>query len=130
MSDVLRHYGHVWPSVQSLIASHSKNSKGLILEGSALLPEFVYQLDADSISAVWLTADNEFLKKRIYDSSSHKGKPTEEQFLINKFYERTIAFNTMITKRTKALNLRHIDVDNLTDLEEMTHTCLQIVRQN
>ena len=43
MEDVLRHYrANVWPQVEEIVASHSDEASttGLVLEGSALWPEF------------------------------------------------------------------------------------------
>ena len=57
MEDVLRHYrANVWPKVEGIVATHSNeaSTSGLVLEGSALWPEFATSLDFDKVGALWL----------------------------------------------------------------------------
>lgn len=70
IEDVLRHYRtNVWPKVKAIIALHSNNAStaGVVLEGSALWPEFVASLYFDDITALWLTASEEIFRRRIHD---------------------------------------------------------------
>ena len=77
IEDVLRHYRvNVWPKVEEIVASHSNDTAttGIVLEGSALWPEFATSLDLDRTAAVWLTASEEVLSQRIHDGSGYRSK--------------------------------------------------------
>ena len=65
LEDVLRHYRViVWPKAEEIVASHSHDTSGagVVLEGSALWPEFVTDLNFDRVAALWLTASDDVLK--------------------------------------------------------------------
>jgi 2-phosphoglycerate kinase len=67
--DVLQHYKSLWPDIETIITAHATDvsSDRLILEGSALWPEFVATLDIKNVTAIWLTASNGLFQKRIYN---------------------------------------------------------------
>ena len=101
IADVIHHYRvNVWPKVESIIASHSDNTStnGAVLEGSALWPEFASNLDFDKIGAVWLTASDEVFRQRIRTESRYCSKSARERRMIDKFLERTIAYNALMVE--------------------------------
>ena len=101
IEDVLRHYRiNVWSKVESIIASYSNDTSttGVVLEGSALWPEFAASLDFEKIGAVWLTASDEVFRQRIRAESRYCSKSPREQRMIDKFLERTIAYNARMVE--------------------------------
>ena len=101
IADVIHHYRvNVWPKVESIIASHSDNTStnGVVLEGSALWPEFASNLDFDKIGAVWLTTSDEVFRQRIRAESRYCSKSARERRMIDKFLERTIAYNALMVE--------------------------------
>lgn len=77
VENVLNHYRtNVWPIIENIVTAHATDiSSGQIaIEGSALLPDLVNNLNFDNTSSLWLTASNEFLKQRIYLSSQYEIK--------------------------------------------------------
>jgi 2-phosphoglycerate kinase len=125
VASVYVHYEKLWPSIYSIIASHLQTSARLVIEGSALLPQAVHTLKHERIVAVWLYASADFLVKRIHTSSNYQEKTTYEQQLINKFIERTLAFNEVLMKQAAVLNLRNIAVEDFPDTEALIKACLQ-----
>ncbi len=57
IDSVLAHYGRMWPMVRELIEARAADESAapLVLEGSALWPELVAELDLPAVRAVWLT---------------------------------------------------------------------------
>jgi 2-phosphoglycerate kinase len=116
VDDVLNHYqNNVWPSIEDILNSHvtDKSTEVMAIEGSALLPELVVNLKFDSISSIWLTASNNFLKQRIYTSSQYATKSTYEKMLVDKFCERNCLLNDRIIDTVKRLGLVSLDVENM-----------------
>ena len=64
---LLVHHANMWPSTRDLISRHVSGSiaDALVLEGSALRPEYVAELDILAIEAVWLTASDRLIRDRI-----------------------------------------------------------------
>ncbi|MXX92986.1 MAG: hypothetical protein F4Y63_05985 [Chloroflexi bacterium] len=120
IEDVLRHYWvNVWPKVESIIASHSDNSSpnGVVLEGSALWPEFTTSLDFDKIGAVWLTASDELFRQRIHANSLYSSKSIREQTMIDKFLKRTIAYNALMVEAVNCHGFTLLDVQRSDAME-------------
>ena len=100
LEDVLHHYRvDFWPKAKEIVASHSHDTSGagVVLEGSALWPEFVTDLSLDRVAALWLTADDSVLRRRIHEGSMYRSKSSRERKLVDKFLERTLAYNSLMT---------------------------------
>ncbi len=113
IEDVLRHYWlNVWPKVETIIASHAKNpsSTGIVLEGSAIWPEFATSLDFNNAAALWLTTSDDVFRQRIHNESTYNAKTDREKKMIDKFLARTLAYNTRMVKtvRSNKLPLIHV----------------------
>jgi 2-phosphoglycerate kinase len=125
--DVVRHYTvNVWPKVQAIVASHATGvcADGLVLEGSALLPELVTTLLHPNVAAVWLTASDELLRQRMYASSQYGSKSSRERALIDKFLQRTWAYNEQVMATVKRLGLPSIVVGETSSADELADQCL------
>ena len=73
-------------------------ANGLVLEGSALWPEFAIGMDFDRVGALWLTADEETFRQRIYTNSRYSTKSGREREMVDKFLQRTIAYNARMVE--------------------------------
>ncbi len=111
-TDVLQHYQRLWPVTSALIAAHATDpaAERLVLEGSALWPEFVASLNLENVKAVWLTASDELFQKRMYAESQYKQASAQERLLIQKFLARTILYNRKMMAVIQRLGLISIAV--------------------
>ena len=126
IEDVLRHYRvNVWPKVEVIIASRSTDTSmtGLVLEGSALWPELVASLDFDRIAAIWLTASEDVFRQRIHVGSLYSAKSLRERMMIDKFLERTLAYNERMVDAVNRHGGVLIDVLQ-SNVMELTERCL------
>ena len=126
IEDVLRHYRvNVWPKVEAIIASHSDltTTTGVVLEGSAVWPEFVTSLNLDKVNALWLTASEEVFRQRIHDGSLYGSKSPRERKMIDKFLERTLAYNTRMVGAANQHGFILVDVFQA-DVSELAERCL------
>ena len=131
IEDVHHHYKtNVWPKVESIIASQTNDpsSNGIVLEGSAIWPDFTTNLDSKTIKALWLTATEETFRNRIHTESSYSNKTPSECKPIDKFLDRTLAYNTLMVEAVKRhdLPLIHIHNAKVTDLVERCLSTLGI----
>ena len=124
--DVLSHYRvNVWPKVEAIIVSHSHHTStaGIVLEGSAVWPEFVKGLNLDTVAAVWLMANTEVFRERIYDGSLYHLKSGRERKMIDRFLERTLAYNARMVDAVNQHGFILLDVSQA-DVSELVETCL------
>jgi 2-phosphoglycerate kinase len=133
IEDVLQHYRkNVWPLVENTVIHHATDwsSEKLVIEGSALLPELVTTLNFDNISSLWLTASNEFLRRRIYTTSQYETKSTYEKMLVDKFLQRNCLYNDRIVDAIARLGLVSLNVEDASTLEELMSMCLSVFAKN
>ena len=136
IEDVLHHYRvNVWPQVEAIIASRSNNTStnntstnntsttGIVLEGSALWPELVASLTLDRVGAVWLTAREEVFRQRIHAGSLYSSKSSRERLLIDKFLQRTLAYNARMVDAVSRHGFILVDVLQ-SNAAELADRCL------
>ena len=129
LEDVLRHYEfNVWPKVEAIFASHlnDPNTTGMVLEGSALWPDFASNLDLSKTVAIWLTADDELICQRIHANSQYEAKSRQEQTLIGKFLERTLVYDARMVEAVKRHGFTSVDVTH-SDVFELTQMCMSML---
>ena len=127
ITDVLRHYKvNVWPKVEAIIASHTKSTSParVVLEGSALWPEFAATLSSGRVAALWLTASEEVFRRRIRDGSMYSSKSPRERTMVDKFLARTLAYDSQMVEVVNRRGLTLIDVSK-SDMAELTERCLE-----
>ena len=129
IEDVLRHYRvNAWPKVEGIIASYSNDtaSTGIVLEGSALWPEFATGLDFGKVAAVWLTAREEVLSQRIHDGSGYRWKSPQEREMIDKFLQRSLAYDARMVEAVARHGFVLIDVLQ-SDVEGLAERCVSAI---
>lgn len=126
LDDVLQHYRKLWPSIRELVTRHATDhgSERLIVEGSALWPESVASLQVQRVAAVWLTASDSLIQRRIADASRLAEVTGDERLLIEKFLERTLCYNERMLKAIARLGLVSIDVESQASFEALSAHCL------
>jgi len=112
IADVLAHYGRVWPMVRERIEGRALDPTAapLVLEGSALWPELVAELDLPTVRAVWLTAADPLFDARIRRESRHDQANPAGRQLIESFAARTRLYDAMMMAQVRRLGLPYIEV--------------------
>ena len=130
VADVLRHYErNVLPQIDALVRAHASDpsSAGLVLEGSALWPEIVAPLVSDKVAALWLTASDNLLMKRIYAESHYAEKSPQEQLLIRKFLERTLVYGGRMERAVSEHRLLSVRVRPSDTAETLVRRCVKAI---
>ncbi|BAZ68868.1 hypothetical protein NIES4106_36350 [Fischerella sp. NIES-4106] len=129
--DVLSHYEkNVFPQVEVIVHSHASDlsTECLILEGSALWPEFVANLVGENgVKAIWLTARNQLLLNRILTESNFYNVCNDEKHLIQKFLARTLFYNKLMKEEVEHLGFMCIDVESVSTAEELLKKCMELM---
>jgi len=120
---VTRHYReNVWPIVTAIVHSRVNNpfDSGLVLEGSAILPECVANARLGGAAVIWLTAPVPTIRERIDATSRLATRPPSEQRLIRAFLDRALAFQSLLEEQTHRLGLTCIDATASDALDALT----------
>jgi 2-phosphoglycerate kinase len=126
LASVLAHYGSMWPMVVELIETRVAETQAppLVLEGSALWPALVAELDLPTVRAVWLTADDAVFDDRIRrESGLDAAEPTGRQ-LIESFAARTRLYNAEMLAQVRRLGLPLVEVTAAMSEDEVADAVL------
>ena len=127
--DVLSHYQkNVLPQIEAIVHSHASDllAECLILEGSALWPEFVANLVCENaFKAIWLTASDQLFRNRIKRESNFYNVGEDEKQLIQKFLDRTLFYNKRMRETVEHLGFMCIDVESVSTADELSNTCME-----
>jgi 2-phosphoglycerate kinase len=123
MGSVLEHYRKLAPQIAALVRSRARDGPGLVLEGSALLPETVDGLEPGLAQAVWLVAGEGVLEARIRRESGFDAADERGRALIRRFLERARAFDGLIRAEVERLGGASLEVTRSVDEEEIAALC-------
>jgi 2-phosphoglycerate kinase len=119
---VNRHYReNVWPIVSAIVRSHVKNpfDPGLVLEGSAILPECVATASLDGTRWLWLRAPEPLVTERILGSSGYAGRSADQQQLIDAFLARALQFQRHLASAAERCDMQQVDATDPALLEKL-----------
>ncbi|MGC5535632.1 hypothetical protein [Streptomyces sp. SR-10] len=110
LASVLDHYERLWPRIEELITDRARaGAPGLVLEGSALLPDRVARLTVPRTAAVWLTAGESVVRDRVRAAGRYEEATDAERHLMDRFLARTGRYQTLMLDAVEALGLDRID---------------------
>jgi 2-phosphoglycerate kinase len=126
IADVLAHYRRIWPMVRERIEARAADATAapLVLEGSALWPALVAELDLPAVRAVWLTADDGVFDARIRRESRHDDADPAGRRLIESFAARTRLYDTMMMAQVRGLGLKCVEVSAAMSEDDVTDAVL------
>lgn len=133
VADVLRHYREtVWPLVERIVAERLATDPrpGLVLEGSAVLPDLVAELDSRRVGAAWLVADGDLVRRRIHSESGYAAEGPRHRELVDKFLARTIRFGELLEADMDRLGFTAINVDLDVDSGKLAEMCLAMATRS
>ncbi|HAA29850.1 MAG TPA: 2-phosphoglycerate kinase [Cyanobacteria bacterium UBA8553] len=129
--DVLSHYQkNVLPQIEAIVHSHAfhLSTEYLILEGSALWPEFVANLVGEKgVKAIWLTASDQLFRNRIKCESNFDNVGEDEKHLIQKFLDRTLLYNKCMREKVECLGFICIDIESVSMKDELLNKCMELI---
>ena len=129
IEDVLHHYRvNVWPQVETIVTATATDTskKRIIVEGSALWPEFVATLDVANLAAIWLTASDAVFEQRIRAASEYRTKSQRERVMVDKFLKRSLLYNAQMMDAIRQHGLMSVDV-NAASVDELAQKCLSLL---
>ncbi|MGR6974703.1 hypothetical protein ACU639_34750 [Streptomyces cynarae] len=127
---VLGHYERLRPRVEELVAAHADEDgtgPGLVLEGSALLPDHVARLLGPGTGAVWLTADVSVVRARVYAAGQYDAATPSERLVMDKFVARSERFQSIVLDAVDRLGLSRLDVGDGRPVGEVADAVLDAV---
>ena len=129
IEDVLHHYKvNVWPQVEAIVTETATDpsKERIIVEGSALWPEFVATLDVANLAAIWLTASDAVFEQRIRAASQYQTKSQRARRMVDKFLERSLLYNAQMMDAIRLHGLVSVDV-SAASVDELTQRCLSLL---
>lgn len=87
------HHENMWPGLKRLIDDRRLTETVLVLEGSALRPEYVAPLLSETAVGVCLHAPDLFLRERMQAEAGYSKASLADRLVMDKFIERSLRDN-------------------------------------
>jgi 2-phosphoglycerate kinase len=126
LRDVLRHYRkNVWPQVEQIVTEClACGEPGMVLEGSAVLPELAVRLPQDGTACLWLTLDDGLFAERIYAASGYQRQPNDGRLLVDRFLARTRLFDQHVIAAAERAGFPVVRIVSATSRRTLVDRCL------
>lgn len=120
---VLAHQRGMWAQIEVLVREHGGSSGGLVLEGSAIMPEEAAMLGLSTVAAVGLTGSDPFFRRRIEAESGYAKADFAARHLIDRFIERNQRLDAVLRAGARLHGLPLVDVEGRS-VVEVAESCL------
>jgi 2-phosphoglycerate kinase len=120
LADAFASHRALWPAVWSVAKAHAEWAPAAIVEGWALLPEFVLPVLGPGVAAVWICASPSTLRRRIEEDGFLAGNEQASQ----SYLDRSVAFDQWL----RAATPRHllVEVPPHATIEDWAERCWDV----
>lgn len=129
VASVMQHYERMWPLVRDLVERRASDpdAAGLVLEGSAVLPEHAAQLLGGHVAALWLRADERLIRSRMYRESGYERADAAGRALIDAFLERARRYQRRMLDEVARLGLASLEARSGESVTQIVDRTLQLL---
>ncbi|MGO4683540.1 hypothetical protein [Hyphomicrobium sp. 2TAF46] len=113
------HHENMWPALRQKIVEACHAGQGLIVEGTALRPEYIAELDRQKVLTIGLYADRDFLRERMEAASGYSQGDDRTKLLIDKFIARSLRDDMEIVRAADRFGLRLVDAAEALQLDRV-----------
>ena len=129
IKDIAEYYERIGPSIRRLIDIHSTWSNPILIEGWALYPRLVKELDDKNIKKIWLVCDDKVLEKRLIEAKEFYIGATDKDLMILNYLKRSIWHNYKIFEEIKEFNEDHIRISVGLTEEELFKRAIEVLER-
>lgn len=112
-SFLLNHHQNMWTHLKGLIETSMNTESALILEGSALRPEYLADFVGTKAECLCLWAPDALITQRIYANSDYARLAPDQRKLVNAFLQRSLKDNVAIRESAQVCNIPYVDVSKV-----------------
>lgn len=121
------HHENMWPTLRRMIDDHVRVGGNLVLEGSALRPEYVAPLLSDEITGACLYAPDAFLRARMRTEAGYMEASDANRRILDKFIDRSLRDNDEMCSAARRHGLTLIDISEPQATEDLYQGLIEIV---
>lgn len=123
IADAERRHAALWPAIARVISAHATWGDPVVLEGWALYPSKVAQLELHIVASLWLVADDQVLEARVRAAVDFYQGASDEEAMIRHFVARSVWHNRLLFQQADNLGLPIIRVDEFDTTDDIINTC-------
>lgn len=122
------HHENMWPMLERMIDDHVRVGGNLVLEGSALRPEYVAPVLSEAITGVCLCAPDAFLRLRMQAEAGYLKASDPDRSVMDKFIERSLQDNAEMCEAAQRHGLTLVDVSHEGAMDKLYQSLLEDLR--
>ncbi|MHB9130870.1 MAG: hypothetical protein ACYDBB_07230 [Armatimonadota bacterium] len=110
IADAARNHTAIWPGISRVITAHATWGDPVVIEGWALSPLRVAELDAPHVVSLWLIASDAVLESRVRAATDFYGGASDEAAMIRHYVALSEWYNQRIREEAASVGLPIIQV--------------------
>jgi 2-phosphoglycerate kinase len=127
---LLQHYDNIWPMIEMCIEKCVAQNGVQIIEGSALRPERLAKIERAGVTCVYLSADPDLIRDRIYRKSCYSTLNIAAQRAVDTFVTRSLADADHIDASAKHMGLKQLAVTERGYDSDALEMCIDALKQD
>jgi len=108
IEDIKKYHAQIKPAIKRLIDIHRTWSTPIIIEGWALYPDIMDDLETEAVKSVWLIADKQLLETRLKSNASFYKNAGDPEKMIENYLFRSQWHNEFLLQQCKLRNQKYV----------------------
>lgn len=129
VSELIEHteklHQKLWPAIENVIKAHSLWSNPIVVEGWALRPEKVLNLEYNNVKSIWFLADEKLLEERVKKDKDFYLGASDEGKMITHYLQRSFHTNKEIENFSKVNKIDVIKISKCESSDFILKKCLK-----
>lgn len=127
IEDIKLYHSQLQPAISRLIDIHSTWGNPLIIEGWAIYPELLKNIDCTFVDSVWLISDKKLLEKRLETNINFHSQTNESHKWLEKYLARSLWHNNLLLQQCKLQNKKYLCVNGDESPDDLIETIFQML---
>ena len=124
-ADATRQHEAAWPAVEKVIRNHASWGSPVVIDGWALDPRRVAQLDLNSVMSFWLVAGPGVLEERERRNIAFTRDSPDPERMLKNFLARSLWYNQLIKEQAGELQLNVLEQNGELSTDELCRMVLE-----
>jgi 2-phosphoglycerate kinase len=122
------HHENMWPALKQIIDDQKLTEGALVLEGSALRPEYIAPLLSDTVIGLCLHAPEAFLRERMQVEAGYSEASDADRLVMDKFIGRSLRDNAEMHDSAVDHGLTLVDASQRGTVENLYRRLVDDIR--
>ncbi len=124
IADATAQHEATWPAVEKVIRNHASWGSPIVIDGWAMRPRWVNELNLESVASFWLVAPTSVFEERERKNTEFLQHSPDPDRMLSNFLARSLWYNELIREQVAELKLNLLEQSGATPVEDFCQIVL------